>query len=291
MRKTRRTALRCLALAALLGAAEARGGDWALEETHRVVDEAKARGGAIPEQARALAELAWPDEPKGDPRVRALARRQIVGFGDHGLAALQERLLSGPKRYAADITSALIETRLVVSSGLPAQYLPAVYDALWFGPPDAKRLAMAELARFRYFPALLPIIDAAHEYPRLTPSAIESLGQLGDERARFYLGEVLQAGRPPQHEAAANALARIGGLAIETLRDATASPRAEIRGAAIDALIPVSRVEDLTILYEYAAQFPEDDARRVELVVQRARQLESLVEGAQYRDSEDPDQD
>ena len=286
-----RTALRCLMLAALLGGAQALAGDWAVEETQAVVDAAKSRAGAIPEQARALVELAWPEEPKGDPRVRALARRQIVGFGDYGLSAMQQRLVSGPRRYAADITSALIETRLVVASGLPAQYLPALYDAVWFGTPEAKRLAMAELARFRYFPALLPIIDAAYEYPRLTASAIESLGQLGDERARYYLGDVLQSGRPPHHLAAANALARIGGRAIETLREATTSPRAEIRGAAIDALIPVSRVEDLTILYEYVAQFPGDDARRLELVVQRARQLESLIEGRQYRDSTEPEPD
>ena len=289
MRISRRSVLLPSVAAALMLGAAAAAEDWAGEEAHRIVDAAKARGGAIPEQAKALVDLAWPDNPQGDPRVRALARREIVGFGDHGLAALQARLVAAPPRYAADITSAIMETRLVVSAGLPPQYLPSLYDAVWFGPPEAKRLAMAELARYHYLPALLPIIDAAHEYPRLTSSVIESLGQLGDERARYYLGEIVMSARPPHHVAAAQALARIGGRAIETLRDATASPRAEIRGAAIDALIPVSRVEDLTILYEYVAQFPDDDARRVELVIQRARQLESLVEGRQYEESGEPE--
>jgi hypothetical protein len=128
--------------AALLAVAPVRGDDWAADdEIFRKLDTAKAEAGAIPEQARALALLAWPDEPQGDPRLRALARRQIVGFADRGLDALAERMRTAPPRYAADITSAIMETRLVAGTGLAPRYLPALYDAIWFGPPEAKRLA------------------------------------------------------------------------------------------------------------------------------------------------------
>lgn len=277
--------------AALLAVAPVRGDDWAADdEIFRKLDTAKAEAGAIPEQARALALLAWPDEPQGDPRLRALARRQIVGFADRGLDALAERMRTAPPRYAADITSAIMETRLVAGTGLAPRYLPALYDAIWFGPPEAKRLAMPELARYRFPPSMLTIIDAADESPRLAGVVIESLGLLGDDRARHYLGGVLMSGDPAHLEAAAAALAKIGGRSIETLRDATLAPRAEIRAASIDALIPVSRVEDLTILYEYLQQFSEqDDARRIELVTQRARQLESLLESREYQDSSEHD--
>jgi len=273
----------------LLALAPARGDDWFADEAvFRVVDAAKGKAGEVSEQGRALALLAWPDDPQGDPRVRALARRQIVGFGDRGMDALSERLRTGPRRYAADITSAIMETRLMPGTGLAARYMPALYDAIWFGPPEAKRLAMPELVRYRFPPSMLTIVDAVYEYPRLTATVIESLGQLGDDRARQYLGQVVMSGDPAHLEAACLALAKIGGRAIETLREATISPRAEIRAAAIDALIPVSRVEDLTILYEYLQQFAQqDDARRIELVTQRARQLEALLEAQRYDDPEE----
>jgi hypothetical protein len=251
----------------------------------QVVNRAKAAAKDIPGQAEALALLAWPDATPVDPEVASLARREIVGFGDWGLDALHRRLLEAPPRFGADITSAIIETRLHVTANLPAQYIPSLYDAVWYGSVEAKRLAMAELAGQRFPPAMLPIIDAVYEYPALTEVAVETLQRLGDDRARFFLGELLLEGDPAYRQMAAVALATIGGRCIDTLRDATVSERAQIRGAAIDALLPVSSVNDLTILYEYIAQFPEDDADRVDRVLQRATQLEAILEARQDVDA------
>jgi len=255
------------------------------EDARRVVEAAKAKAGEIPAQARALTLLAWPDGPITRPDVSALAREQIVGFGDHGLLALHERLVAAPPRYQADVTSAIIETRLLVTAGLPAEYLPSLYDGIWFGSMDAKRLAMFELVRYRFPPATLAVIDAAYEYPRLRPSVIRMLGQQGDDRARHYLGGILMEADPDYFREAAEALAIIGGRAIDTLRDATISPDPQLRGAAINALVPVSGVDDLTILYEYVALYPEDPPERMDLVLQRAAQLEAMLEARQDVDA------
>jgi HEAT repeat protein len=255
------------------------------EDARRIVEAAKAKAVSIPEQARALTRLAWPDGPITQHAVSNQARDQIVGFGDHGLEALRERFKAVDGVFQADIASAIIETRLIVTSGLPAQYLPAIYDSIWFGSMDAKRLGMFEFARYRFPMATLPIIDSAYEYPRLRHSAIRALELQGDDRARHFLGEILMEGDPEYLHEAAQALAVIGGRSIDTLRDATLSPDPTLRGAAIDALVPVSGVDDLTILYEYVALYPEDPPARMDLVLQRAAQLEAMLEARQDIDA------
>ena len=90
---------------------------------------------------------------------------------------------------------------------------------------------------------------------------------------------------PDHSRQAAEALALIGGRAIDTLRDATISPDPELRAAAIDALVPVSGVDDLTILYEYVALYPEDPPERIDLVLRRAAQLEAMLEARQDVDA------
>lgn len=255
------------------------------DEDQRIVNAAKAEAGEIPEQARALTRLAWPDGPITRPRVAYLAREEIVGFGDHGLEALRERLTQADSVYQADITSAIIESRMVVSAGLPALYMPSVYDSIWFGSMDAKRLGMFELARYRFPLATLPMMDSAYEYPRMRHSVIRALQEQGDDRARHFLGQLLQGGDPEYLYEAAEALAVIGGRAIDTLREATLSPNPTLRGAAIDALMPVSGIDDLTILYEYVALYPEDSPERMDLVLRRAAQLEAMMEARQDIDA------
>ena len=255
------------------------------DEVQRVVEAAKAKAGTIPEQARALTRLAWPDGPITQHAVSNRARDQIVGFGDNGLEALRERFKAVDGAYQADIASAIIETRLIVTSGLPALYLPAIYDSIWFGSMDAKRLGMFEFVRYRFPMATLPIIDSAYEYPRLRHSVIRALELQGDDRARHFLGEIMMEGDPEYLHEAARALATIGGRSIDTLRDATLAPDPTLRGAAIDALVPMSGIDDLTILYEYVALYPDDPPARMDLVLQRAAQLEAMMEARQDIDS------
>ncbi|HXV77909.1 MAG TPA: hypothetical protein VD788_16480 [Candidatus Polarisedimenticolaceae bacterium] len=256
----------------------------AADDPLAIINDAKAKAVTIPKQAEALAALAWP-AGEVDPAVSSLAREQLVGYGDRGLDAMIGRFRVAPARFAADITSAFLETRLVVRSNQPPSFIPSLVEILWFGPPEAKRLALPELAARRFGPAMLSFIDAAYEHPELTGPVISALGRLRDDRARHYLGEILLRADSTYTRPAAEALARIGGRAIDVLREASASPDELVRGSAIDALVPLSGVTDLTILYEYVAQFPDDDPRRIELVIQRATQLETLLEARQDVDA------
>ncbi len=245
----------------------------ALETVNRAKDEARS----IPKQAEALVRLAWLDDDR-DPRVRALARQQLVDFGRHSTQALYAAIPKVDPALTADVTLTLIESRQKLEASGPHDFIAGLEQAIWFGSVDAKRLAIREIRRFSYTPALLPIIDAAIEYPELAGVAMKSLGEMGDDRARFYLGEQLAGSDRELRLLAAEALADIGGDAVQILREATLSENAGIRHAAIEALLPRTSLNDLTILHEYVYMHPDDDPEMLAKVRDRAMLLESLMD-------------
>jgi hypothetical protein len=255
----------------------------AIETVSRAKDEARS----IPEQAEALVRLAWLDDHQ-DPLVRALAREQLVDFGKHSTQALYEAIPQVDPAFTADVTLTLIESRRRLESAGPHDFIAALEQAIWFGSVDAKWLAIREIKRFSYHPALLPIIDAAVEYPELAGVTMKCLGELGDDRARFYLGRHLAESDPELRLMAAEALADIGGRAIPTLREATLSEDAGTRHAAIEALLPRTSLNDLTILHEYVYLHPDDDPAILEKVRDRAVLLESLMDDSLEFDAVSP---
>lgn len=264
-----------LAVAALLAGSAAAGPYSARATT--VVREAQAAGDDIPGQAAALALLAWPDGPV-DGEVAALAREKLTRYGDSAFDTLYVTLDRVPRSFTADVTAAVLEARRAKSAGMPAAFLPALDRALWFGSTGARRLAIPELCRYRYLPSMLPMIDAAVEEPDLAGLVITLLPSFGHAGARFYLGSILQEGQGDLRSMAAVSLARIGGRALETLRDATLSEDREIREIAITALLPLTGVTDLTTLHEYVATHTDDDPSVLAKVRERAIQLEELLE-------------
>jgi hypothetical protein len=246
-------------------------------EAAKIVRQAKFDAVEIPKQAEALVRLAWFDN-QGNGEAAALARDELVRFGKPCLAALNDALTRIEPRYTADIVAVLIEARRRMISGSPTEYISALEQAIWVGSVDAKRLAIREIARFGYRPALLPIIDSAVEYPALTSLAIDSLKKLGDVRARFYLNRQVREGSPAIRAQAADCLAAIGGDAIQSLRELTYSDDMEIRHVAIQALVPHTTLDDLTILHEYIYMHPEDDPDILTIVRDRAMLLESLLD-------------
>ncbi len=254
-----------------------------------VVRDAMARAVAIPAQAEALAKLAWPDSTAGvDPAVSAEARKVLVDFGGLGLAAIRESIRRAEPRYCADVVRAFLEARDRVESGIPQETIPALDDALWFGTPDAQRIAMRELARLGYGPALLPTIDAAIASPDLALDAIRSLGALGDDRARFWLESILQGDDDALRVEAAAALARIRGRALIPLKNAMRGDRKELRELAASALVPVAGAEDLTALYEYVADHADDDPAVVAAVRNRAAKIEEMLDAFAAAQSASP---
>ena len=152
----------------------ARGGMDA-EEIQETLRRASAEAISIPKQADALAFLAWPKDGPADAGLESAARERLVRFGHNGLAALRKALSRVDSLYTADVTAALIAARWRVSAGDPAEFLPGLSDALWYGSADAQRLAMLEMSRFRFSSAVSGIIDAAQAHPELTRAAIGSM--------------------------------------------------------------------------------------------------------------------
>jgi len=279
-----RLALALIVLGLLGGAAQ---GSLA-EDPRAVILRAKAAAGSIPAQGDALARLAWPDSGRPDPQVAVLARAELVEFGQHGLAALRGALLRVDPVFTADVLDTPLEARRRVTEGVPPEYIPALLDAVWVGSADARRIAIPELALYRYGPALLACIDTAIEYPGMRAAVIRTLGDFGDHRARFYLEEALLQGPAELRPLAAASLARIGGLAMLLLHGAALSPDPRIRIDAVRALAPVAGIDDLTTLYEYLDQFPDDDEALRAEVRARCEMLESVLEQRMEYDAASP---
>jgi hypothetical protein len=261
------------------------------EEIDQILRAAKRKAVSVPEQARALARLAWPDEKPVDHRVCHAAREQLAGYGKHSLKALREAIATVDPVYRADVVATLQQARRRISFGIPPDLLPAFEDAVWYGSVEAQRLAMRDLAQLRFERGVLPIIDAVYANPVLLRPAVINLGRLKDARARFFLDQILRAegdllADPRIRPAAATALAEFLGPATAVLRGACRSDRAEVRQTAVMALVPVSGLEDLTVLHEYLGSHPDDDANVLRAVEKRARLLESLVD--QVQSGEDP---
>lgn len=253
-----------------------------------VVRQAKAAARTIPAQAQALTELAWPLQGRPDPQVAALARSELVDFGEHGIPALRSAISRVSPVYTADVVTTMIQARRRVMGGRPAAYIPGLEDTLWVGSADARRLVIPELSQRRYPPVLMACVDSAIQFPGLRETVIRNLGEFRDHRARFYLEEILLQGPAEFRSLAADSLARIGGLAMVPLHRAALSERPEIRHPAIAALAPKAGIQELTTLYEYMTRFPDDDESLLQEVRSRAMLLESVLEQQMDFDSASP---
>ncbi len=263
-------------VAALVGPARAEPED-ALDTLRRVTAESLT----IPAQAEALARLAWPDEGRTEPLLAAAARDWLVRFGHKGLAAMRQSLPRVAPLYTADITAAFIDARWSVPAGEPEDYLPGLVDALWFGSVEAQRLAMIEVSRFTFPAAVTGIIDAVHAHPELTRVAIQSLGRMQDIRGRLFLNDVLTGPNPRYRAQAAEALVALGSPGLDLLRDALRSAEPTVRRAALAALLPNARPEDLTALYEYMVAHESEDPEQAEGIRPRASELEEKAAAGQ----------
>ena len=153
-----------LAAALALAAGEPPAPVAAEEDPRAVIQRVSAQALTIPNQAEAMARLAWPLEGPRKPQLAAAARERLVNFGHYGLPALRGWLARVDKRYSADVTAAFIAARWKEPAGDPEDYLPGLVDALWFGSAEAQRLAMLEVSRFSFSAAVAPIIDAVQAH-------------------------------------------------------------------------------------------------------------------------------
>lgn len=252
------------------------------------VKQAMRQAGSIEAQAAALADLAWPIEPDTvDPRVRAAARRELVGFGVHGAPAIREVIRSRPAA-SADAVAAIVEVRTDMQASLPPNYLETLDEALWFGSSEARLIAMQELGVLTRALNYLAIVDAAEEDPSLIGPAMSTLARMREPRSRFWLASFLNDDDRERRREAAATLAAIGGDALEPLKDGLASRDAELRALCARAIVPVARSTELTALYEYLDAFPDDDPEVVEAVRERALAIERAIDEWNDEQFEDP---
>jgi hypothetical protein len=257
---------------------------------HEVIARAKAEAVTIPAQAEALIRLAW-FEGDAEGEVAVLAKQELVGFGEYAIPQLRAALLTIDPALQHETITAMIEGRYEAGGPAPSGYVETLLDAMWDGTTLTRRIAIPELARYRTPLALLPMIDAALDDPELMPVTIDALGVMRVDTARFFLGRQLNEGDGEIPEAAAIALARIHGRALEPLRNALQAEREVTRTAAVRALLPVATLEDLSALYEYYGAFPDDDPQLRESVREVAARLELLLQQQQELDSASPSDD
>lgn len=243
-----------------------------------MITRATAAAPDIPGQAQALVALAWPASGPGDPLVQAEARRELVDYGEYALAPLRQAIKVSEPRWQADIAAAFVEAEHTVTSGQPADLLPGLDEAIWFGSSAARRVAIREMGRRRYPPGVLTIIDASRDDPGLTLTCVRALGGMGDGRARFFLGQKLLTGSPKLQREAALALAELDDAGLMVLRLAVRSDSRAQREAALAALLPVAHPEDADMVHRYVADHPDDDPRLLQRARDRGNELEGLLE-------------
>jgi hypothetical protein len=248
-----------------------------VEEANEIIQIAKAKGDTVHEQALELVTLAWP-APPGDPVVSALARRELVELGTHSTLALQIALRTIPPLYSADVVACLLENHDNSGGTGISFFEAALYDAVWYGSTEARRLAIAANASLGHKSSLLPMIDAAYEEPILVLAVVKALGDFASDRGRFYLKEVLESGTPEQRLSAAHAMTRIGNKSLELLRESVLSDDQQTRLTALDALLPISSTDDLSIFHEYASKYSSEDPLTWQRLSERVSMLEEIME-------------
>jgi hypothetical protein len=244
------------------------------DEVRQIIRDAKAKAVTIPGQVESLVNLAWSHEEDSDPRVQAEARRNLVHYGHHVLPVLRRAIPDLPPRYQADAVAAFIEARLSNPSGMPQDYLPGLEETIWYGSTEAQRIALNEIKRYNYPPAVLSSIDACAANPIMTRYVAVSLGYMGDPRARFFLADLYKDGSDFYRSAGAQALQIFGEGGIDKLRAGIRADNAPTRERAMRAFLRVSAPGDLGALRDYLEQHAEDDPAVREAVQKRIEILE-----------------
>jgi hypothetical protein len=246
-------------------------------QARRSVDAAiTAAGSSIPDQAEALARLAWP-ATDGDPEVAELARVTLVDYQAYALPTIRAFVRRVRPDQQASVVTTLLAAYMKIGYGQNGDFLAGLNEAVWYGSREARLIAIPELGRFRVAPAMLTIIDAASEDPAVLPVSIEALARIADDRARFFLEQVMLVGDPEVRGPAASALARIGGDALLPLKVAVRSDDPSVRVMAVQALLPFVTVDDLSTLHDYIYAHPDDDPATVEAVRASTMMLEAVL--------------
>ena len=229
------------------------------------------------EQARALCRLAWPLTGTRDEAVAAGARTALETFGTRYMYALQEAVNVSPVEYTGEIVRTLLVQQQQGTPNEMPELVPALLDALWIGNRDAKEQAIHGLLLFRPALAVQPMIDAAIEYPDLTPLVVTTLGRYRYEQARFWLEKIMIEGPEELRAPAASSLAQIRGAALGPLKNGLKAPDRATRVLAARALLASATEYELGAIYEYIERHGDDDAVLTDSLKRTAERFEKEI--------------
>ena len=248
------------------------------DEIQQVLRDAKAKAVTVPGQVGALIALAWPNEEDPDPQIQAEARRSLVLYGQHVLPVLRRTIPQLDPLQQADAVAAFVEARYREPAGMPPDFLPGLEESIWYGSAEAQRIALNEIQRYTYPPAVLSSIDAVYDNPILTRYVVASLGRMNDPRAQMFLTDLLLEGSDFYKGPAALALAQFGDRTSESFRSGVASDDSATRQTALQIFLPLAETSDLELLKAYLAQRTEDDPELVEAVRKRVNVLQRRLD-------------
>ena len=263
------------ALAAPSGAATA--GSAEHDRAEKAVLEALKSSLDPAEQAEALAHLAWPATEKRNEVVAERARRELAGFGGHGMLALYHAVNTVGKERTAEVVKTMIEAESLMVGPVAPEFVPGLLDVLWTGSREAKLLALPYLITARSSSSVQPLVDSAIDDPSLMEPVINALGRMRFEAARFWLEKIMIAGAPSYRPMAASSLAQIGGAAMAPLRQATKSDDKAVRILAIRALLPAASDNDLQTIYTYLEKHAADDPGLSQALKATAARIEKAI--------------
>lgn len=229
------------------------------------------------QQADALAHLAWPGTAKRDVIVAERARRELAGFGGHGMLALYRAINTVRKEDTAEVVRTILEAESLMVGPVAPEYVPALIDAMWTGSREAKLAALPSLVVARPAGCVQVLIDSAIDDPALMEPVIDALGRLRYESARFWLEKIMIGGAANLKPLAASALAQIGGAAIGPLRQAMKSEDKGVRILAVRAILPAATDNDLQSIYTYLEKHADDDPALAQALKTTASNIEKAI--------------
>jgi len=244
------------------------------EEIQEIIKEALFGKNKVPDQVRALIGLAWPEEGTPDPRVQAEARQSLVMYGLYALPELRRTIPDMDPLFQGDAVAAFIEARFRNPAGMPPDYLPGLEESIWYGSSEAQRIALNEIKRYSFPPAVLSSIDAAYANPILTRYVVASLAKMRDPRARLFLSDLMLEGSDFYKGVAAQALTAFGDRSYENFRAGINSEDPMTRQTSLRVFLLLTETADLDALRTYLESWPDDDPELRDAVRQRVEVLE-----------------
>lgn len=208
-------------------------------------------------QTRYCLDVAWSPQ-ESDEGVRSAALRRLRGTNPRVVAAAMEPAI-GQASPAARV--AMLELMGDLYPGLGGTH-PSVdaflCEQIRYPEPSVAKSAMSVCSRLGIPGAYLPLRElASRPGSSLRNDAIAAMAQLRDPRAVDFFGKLLDSQGAPR-EQIFRALAQMGRPSALLLKTKIDDADPQVRSLALNALLEIATVDDLSSLYAYIQKYPPE---------------------------------